>query len=209
MAHDWTRKAQELETMTLRDFAVRFGAELADVAAGYPDRPPGQICPMRSTCIADMGRRSIAWPSPPSPNWPTTSSEGTFPLARSGGHPAFGRASDAGDGRRRWPAARTNAWMSAAAIFPLRLVFDPPPALIFTSRDLGEFRGAHLGLVGQLRPYLEEDVEAELSAAGASVRCPRETGRQEGTVRQHAKRAGTSSPSSTRSSKAAGPTATS
>ena len=43
MAHDWTRKAQDLETVTLLDVAARFGAELADVAAGYPDRPPGQV----------------------------------------------------------------------------------------------------------------------------------------------------------------------
>ena len=43
MAHDWTRTARELATMAPGDIAARFGAELADVAAGYPDRPASQV----------------------------------------------------------------------------------------------------------------------------------------------------------------------
>jgi hypothetical protein len=42
-AHDWTRHALHLGAMDLADFTTRYAAELADVAAGYHDRLPGQV----------------------------------------------------------------------------------------------------------------------------------------------------------------------
>ena len=188
MAHDWTRKAQDLETTTLRDFSGRFGAELADVAAGYPDRPPGQI-------VADafhMHRRQGGG----SPSRRQVSA-----IAELADHILAKRVASGSllaslllSGVQATPetvrddVADSERLDVAQPIFPLRLVLDPAAGPHLRIKGLGEFRGAHLGLVNQLRPFLEEDVEAELSPQEHRFVAPGRLGGAKGTVRQRAKR---------------------
>lgn len=186
MANDWTRSGLGMSRISLAEFAVRFGAELADVAAGYPDRAypyvvseafhmhrrHGQaVRRVAETALAGMAGGIL---------------DGTVPsdsllgsLLRSGATP-----------RLDMPVAESEvetALDGSASIFPLRLVFDPAAGPLLLIRGLGEFRGAHLGLVGALRPYLESDVAASMPPESHTFVDAGKLGGK-GAVRQRAKR---------------------
>jgi hypothetical protein len=189
MAHDWTRKARELATMTLGDVAARFGAELADVATGYPDRPAGQVMAeafqmyrrhgigvdrVAKAALNEMADHILS----------ATVPAGSLLAAilTSGVRPEPEAVSDvAGSEDEALPDSKH-------PIFPLRLVFDPDAGPFLRIKGLSEFRGAHLGLVGRLKPYLEADVDAQRAADDHKWVPPGLLGDNKAAVRQHAKR---------------------
>ena len=78
--------------------------------------------------------------------------------------------------------------ISEHAIFPLRLVFHPNAGPSLRIKGLGDFSGAHLSLVGNLRGCLEQDVEAGKPPHDHRFVPSGRLGDSKGQVRQHAKR---------------------
>ena len=145
MAHDWTRTARELATMAPGDIAARFGAELADVAAGYPDRPASQVMSdafqmyrRHGSAVDRVAKAALSEMADAILNGAVPAGSLLAAILQSGVEPApepiGGRA-----------ATRTTASpISEHPIFPLRLVFHPDAGPDLRIKGLGEFSGAYL-----------------------------------------------------------------
>jgi hypothetical protein len=174
--------------MPLADFAARFGAELAEVAAGNPARPAGQVMSdafqmyrrhgivvdrVAKAALGEAGDHILNTAVPAGSLLAAILQSGVVPTPESVGDVVGDE-----DEPRLDPEH---------PIFPLRLIFHADAGPTLHIKGLGEFRGAHLGMVGGLKPYLEEDVEAGLPPDRHRW-IP--TGRlgNKGTVRQHARR---------------------
>lgn len=188
MANDWFRNARTWATMPLERFAERFGAELADVAYAYPDRPVGQVlsdafqmCRRHGSAVDRVAQEAIGENARPilDQDLPAGSLLASL-LAPSKTLEPERLMPEAGqedipptDGRH--------------SIFPLRLVYDPDRGPLLRIAGLGEFAGAHVSLVGQLRGPFEEDLAAGRTPEDHRFTEPGRLG-PKGTVRQHAKR---------------------
>lgn len=162
MAHDWTRTGRRLATMSPGDLAARFGAELADVAAGCSDRPAAQVMSdafqmlhrhgtsvdaVAQAVVREFAGRILDHDVPAGSLLASLLAPEGALAAESTGAPEH----EGGDA----------SWDPQSPLFPLRLVYRPDLGPELLIRGLGEFRGAHIGLIGDLRPYLEADAEAQ------------------------------------------------
>lgn len=185
MAHDWVRSALAMERTTLRDFAARYAAELADVAAGYPDRLPGEVASdaylmlhRHGTAVRRVAEAAIGELAPTIlDSVPRGSLLGSL-IGASLQEPAESTDAIQDEGPE---------FDAGQSLFPLRLVYDPEGGPGLRIKGLGDFRGAHLGLVGRLKPFLEENVDACRSPEAHRWIAPGLVG-DKSTVRQHASR---------------------
>lgn len=184
MAHDWVRSALNMDKTDLGRFAAHFAAELADVAAGYPDRPAGQVVSdaylMHRRHGASVSRVAEAAVRDLAPRILQGIPSGSL-LA------SLSQASDEPAVSAELVEEEALPARAGQDLFPLRLVYDPDGGPELLIRGLGMFRGAHLGLVGRLRPFLEADVSAGLPADDHRW-VPTGTVGPKDRVRQHARR---------------------
>lgn len=190
MALDWTRHAaRRLATMSFEDFATRFAAELADLAAGNPGRQPqgvladafhlhrrhGEVV-RRAVKTAIEDHTDSVLDSTVSPTSLMAA------LLASASEPALRETSFA-------PGAVQPGSIpdGSSSIFPLRLVFDPDRGPHLRIIGLGEFQGAHFGLVRNLKPWHDEDCAKQLTPESHRYVAAGRLGSKE-TTRQHAKR---------------------
>jgi hypothetical protein len=184
MAQDWTRHAARfLSDASPKEFAVAFGAELSDIAAGYPSRLVASVVSdtfemhrrhgeaVRRVVEMEIRSAASAIVQEVIPSDSLMAALLTSALNR---RPAPVGLDD---------ETEVEAPLSDGddSIFPLRLVFGP----FLRIRGLGEFAGAHLVLVGDLKPYLEADLQAQ---ADEHRWIPSGHLGVKNTVRQHAKR---------------------
>jgi hypothetical protein len=189
MAHDWTRSAREIATKTPSDMAIRFGAELADIAAGHPDRPASQVMSdafqmyrRHGTAVDGVAKAALSAMSDDILGGTVPTGSLLAAILHSGVEVAREPLGDLLDDEEDDPI-----WEET--IFPLRLVYDPNAGPHLTIKGLGSFSGAHVGLIGRLKPHLESDLAAKLRLEEHTWVPPGRLGElSKDTVRQHARR---------------------
>lgn len=189
MANEWTRHAaRRLCVAPPRQFQADFAAPLADVAAGYPQQRPGEVL----TAAYEMHRRHGM-----AVNDVLEKMLRQYgPLIIKGAVPEGSLLATVLKDGVEAPVATVETIETddqvvangVEGIFPLRLTFDPDGGPRLHIVGLGDFSGKSFQVVGNLRPYHEED---RLSAKSADKHRFIPTGRlgeSKASVRQHVNR---------------------
>jgi 7-cyano-7-deazaguanine synthase in queuosine biosynthesis len=188
MASDWYRHAtQRLARMSMEEFAAAFMKEIADIVAACPSQPSGTVVSetfamhrrhgrsvrsVMARALSDLAGRVLDRSVPPQSLLAI--------VLNSASDPERNETSFSPPPKRRFDR-RTE-------IFPLRLVaVADGNRPILRILGLGRFKGAHLALVLNLRPHLEEDCAAGLAPEQHRYTAAGHLGVKE-TVWQHARR---------------------
>ena len=189
MAHDWTRHAaRHLARMSPQAFWEKFAAELADLAAARPSSARGSALVDAFHMHRRHGeavRRVVEEVISRHSDWIVDRKIPPGSLLAALLEDAFQPEEDAPIGSV--PPDGPPLPGQPAGMFPLRLVFDPDRGPWLRIAGLGEFTGAHLTLVSDLKPQHDEDC-AENLAAAAHRYVPSGSLGPKGKARQRAKR---------------------